>query len=303
MADYGVATLREQSRALREYLQSPEVEKQLLRVLPPHLSPGRAVRQVLTLCAQNPELSMCTPRSVYGCLVQAAELGLEMSGVLGQCYAIPYWNGRTRCREARFQIGYRGLITLVHRTGKIGYLTARVVHAREAWSVQYGTSPSIFHAPIVDGTDPGPAIAYYAVVSLIGGGEDFEVMTRAQVEKHRDRFSRAASSGGPSRDFGWGGHFDTMACKTVLLKLCRRLPLSVEVAEVSSLSEGSDESGQPGSVLTGPTRTDQLAEMLEGVAEAAVEEPEVVKEDEEGGVVKEVGEVEGEGKIVGKWGE
>lgn len=273
-ADYG--------QSLRSYLMRPEVVAAIERIVPPHLKADRAIREALTLCQLNPDLLSCTPASIYAGLVQASELGLELSGVLGQAYLVPRWNSRKRCREARFQPGYRGLIALAHRTGKVRYLTPRVVYAREAFAVQYGTNHSIFHAPILDGTDRGPAIAYYAVVGYRPSGEDFEVMTRAEVELHRDKFAPAAAAGGPGASFGWASNFDAMALKTVLKRLANRSPLSVEFQAAAAMPEGEDEheSGtMPPPLLS---RSEEVAAILEGGEEVPVE-PHVEREPGEEG--------------------
>ncbi|MBM0411446.1 recombinase RecT, partial [Escherichia coli] len=76
----------------------------------------------------------------------------------------------------------------------------------------------------------------YAVAKLKDGGVQFEVMTRKQVEKVRDTHSKAAknaaSKGAPSI---WDEHFEDMAKKTVIRKLFKYLPVSIEIQRAVSM--------------------------------------------------------------------
>lgn len=194
-----------------------QMEPEFARALPAHVGVDRFARMALTTVRQTPKLLECDPASVLGGLMSAAQLGLEVSSVRGQCYLIPRKNrGRM---EATFQLGYRGLIDLAWRSGIT--VEVREVHDGEPFSVHLGTDARIDHTwrP-----DAGDVVAYYAVARFGDGRpSQFEVMTRDQVEEHRDRF--ASSAQGP-----WSDHFDAMARKTVIKRLLNPLPLSAEYA-------------------------------------------------------------------------
>jgi len=49
--------------------------------------------------------------------MKMAELGLFPSTVSGEAYILPYYNGTTKRLEAQFQLGYKGIITLLYRAG------------------------------------------------------------------------------------------------------------------------------------------------------------------------------------------
>src|SRR5262245_27701190 len=59
------------------------------RALPNHVDEGRFVRAALTAVNVVPKLADCEIRSVIAGLMQAAQLGLEVADVRGQCYLIP----------------------------------------------------------------------------------------------------------------------------------------------------------------------------------------------------------------------
>jgi recombination protein RecT len=60
------------------------------------------------------------------------------------------------------------------------------------------------------------------------------VMTKAEVDAHRDRYSRAAKEG------PWLTEYPEMAKKTVLRRLCKLLPASVELQTAVVLDERAE---------------------------------------------------------------
>lgn len=79
--------------------------------------------------------------------------------------------------------------------------------------------------------------AVYAVARLQGGGVQFEVMSKAQVEAVRAQ-SKAGKSG------PWVSHWEEMAKKTVIRRLFKYLPVSVEIQRAVTLDEAA-EAGLP----------------------------------------------------------
>lgn len=73
----------------------------------------------------------------------------------------------------------------------------------------------------------------YAVAVLKGGGVQFEVMSRAEVEAVRAQ-SKAGKSG------PWVTHWDEMARKSVVRKLFKYLPVSIEAVRAVEIDEKSD---------------------------------------------------------------
>lgn len=213
----------------QEILEANKV--QIARALPRHLSAERMIRTALTILKGNKKLLECTADSVGGCVVQAAELSLELSGPLGQCYMVPYWSKERHCRVATFQVGYRGLMDLAYRSGRVLSMAVRVIHANDTYRITYGTQARLDHAPVLG--DRGPPIAYYAVMHLKGGVYDFEVMSLQEIEEHRN----AHAKGFDKADSPWATAFDEMAKKTPLRRLAKRAPMSVDLTRAAVLDE------------------------------------------------------------------
>lgn len=204
------------------------LEPEFARALPRHVDIDRFARMAITTVRLNPGLLACTTESVLGGLMQAAQLGLEISDVRGQCYLIPRKNRKLNTSEATFQLGYRGLIDMAWRSGIS--VEVREVFPGEKFRVSLGTTSEIIHewSPAREG-EPD---AYYAVAHFDGRRPTFEVMTRLEVEEHRDRFAGTMKPGSP-----WVDHFDGMARKTVIRRLLNPLPLSAEYATAVNADE------------------------------------------------------------------
>ena len=138
--------------------------------------------------------------------------------------------------EVQIIPGYRGLIKLARNTREISTVLAQEVFPADTFSYQFGTDPKIAHVPGKWGSlsERGEAIGYYAVMRLKDGGTMFDVMSRQEVEAHRDRYSRAAKQG------PWVTEFDEMAKKTVLRKVCKLGPQSIELQTAVALDERAE---------------------------------------------------------------
>lgn len=213
------------------------------KALPAVLTPERFTRIVLTAISTNPKLAECTQESLLGAVMTGAQLGVELNTPLGQSYLIPRWNGQKRCNECTFQLGYKGMIDLAYRSGKISTISAQVVYSNDKFEFELGLEPKLVHKPCMSGPR-GNAVAYYASYRTSDGGYGFEVMSRDEVDEHRKKYSPSANSSYSP----WSTNFDEMAKKTVVKKMLKYAPISTDyqravagdeqVREVSSTFDG-----------------------------------------------------------------
>lgn len=206
-------------RSIKDLIQimKPEIAK----ALPSVLTAERFTRMALTAVSTNPTLSECSQKSFLGALMTAAQLGLEPNTPLGQAYIIPYRNkGRL---EAQFQIGYKGLLDLAHRSGEFSTIYAHTVYENDEFEFEFGLDQMLKHK-LARG-ERGAATHYYAVYHLVNGGYGFEIMTKADAHAHQQRYSKASSVYSP-----WSTNFDEMAKKTVIKKLLKYAPIKTEFA-------------------------------------------------------------------------
>ena len=203
------------------------------------LTPERLLSVCMTEIRKTPKLRECSQASLVGSIIQSAQLGLEPGSALGHCYLIPFWNNRLRSLECQFMLGYRGMLALARRSGSIVSIDARVVYAADHFDLLYGTTTEIVHKPKLSG-EKGGVVGVYAVARLQGGGTQVDYMPVEEILKIRDS-SKGVQSG---KDTPWKTHFEEMAKKTVVRRLFKFLPVSVEALTAVGLDEKA-EAGQP----------------------------------------------------------
>lgn len=223
---------KDKPKGILTMLTEKEFKEQLAIAVPKAMNAERLVRIVLTECRKVPGLRQTTPDSFLGAVLQCAQLGLEPGSALGHCYLLPYWNSKEGVKNCQLIIGYRGMIDLARRSGQIVSICAYTVHEKDHFEWRLGLDPDIQHVPSPE-ADRGKMTYVYAVAKLKGGGVQFEVMSRAEVEKVRKQ-SKAGSSG------PWVTHFDEMAKKTVIRRLFKYLPVSIEAARAVEVDERAD---------------------------------------------------------------
>ena len=222
-------------------LTDPKIKAQLALALPKHMTVDRLARIALTEVRKVPKLAQCDQTSFLGAIMQCAALGLEPGGALGHAYMLQFDKNKKNAQgkwervgtEVQLIVGYRGMIDLARRSGQIQSLEARAVYAKDEFSVELGLDSKIVHRPAWDATDRGALTFVYAVAKLKDGGIQFDVMSRAEVEKIRARSK--------SKDNGpWVTDFDEMAKKTVVRRLFKYLPVSIEIQRAVGLDEQAE---------------------------------------------------------------
>ena len=209
-------------------------KSQIAMALPKHMTPDRMMRVAMTEIQKTPALLDCSPVSLVAAVIQASQLGLEI-GVLGQAYLVPFKGSVTLIP------GYRGLVQLARRSGEIVSIEARIVHAKDLFSVAYGLNPDLTHKPWMPTPDekvtkegPGPVLCAYACARFKDGGYQFEVMSLRELDAIKNR-SKAVSSG------PWVTDTEEMYRKTVTRRLCKWLPASIELARALELDNNAEE--------------------------------------------------------------
>ena len=206
--------------------------KAITSVMPKHLTPERLMRIAYQAIMKTPKLAECTQFSLINAVIAASQLGLEISGPLGQASLIPYG------KEAQLIVEYKGKIALAYNTGKIKHFSTHPVYEKDTWSYEYGLNPFLRHRP-ADGPR-GDLIAAYAVVEYVNGGKDFEVVDKAIAMRAKNKSAAKNKADSP-----WNKDEDewTMWVKTAVHQLSKRVPQSPELQLANALDEKA-ESGE-----------------------------------------------------------
>ena len=213
-----------------------KLKPQLAKALPKHVTPERLARVALTAIRNNPKLAAADAMSLMGSIMTAAQLGLEPNTPLGQCYIIPYADNKRGVVNAQFQMGYKGIVDLAHRTAQYRNISAHAVDEADVFEYEYGIDTKLIHKPA--DKPSGKVIYYYGVYHLTNGGHDFRVWSKDKIMDHAAHYSKSWDKTKKKFAYGsaWADNFDSMACKTVLIDLLRYAPKSVEIAQAA----GSD---------------------------------------------------------------
>lgn len=222
----------------------------LMAVLPKHVSADRMLKIALGAMRTTPKLHQCSIESLFGAVVQCSQLGLEPNTPLGHAFLIPFENRRIGKTEVQIVFGYKGLVDLARRSGQIVSISAHEVCENDRFEFEYGLDEKLSHRPAM--LQPrGNVVAFYAVAKMVGGGHAFEVMSRQQIEDIRDA-SQNYKFAKDKNSTVWGQHFIEMGRKTVLRRLIKYLPVSIELATASVLDSRVDQDSQAlENVLTG----------------------------------------------------
>ena len=223
------AVTEKKGKTIIDLVQSSK--NQFANALPKHINTDRFVRIAITTIRLNPKLAKCSQESLLGALMVSAQLGLE-PGTLGQCYLIPFENKKAGTVECQFQIGYKGLIELLRRSGQLSDIYSYTVYENDDFKIEYGLSRTLTHKPNFD--ERGEIKGFYAVAILKDGAKAFEYMTKDEVVKHEEKYRK-----GSYKNDVWNKNFEEMAQKTVVKKLLKWLPVSVEFLEMAAKDEKS----------------------------------------------------------------
>lgn len=240
-------------KTLSGLLMDPQVKAQMAMALPRHMTADRLARIALTEIRKTPKLATCDQASFLGAIMQCAQLGLEPGSALGHAYLLPFdkrekvgnqW--QVTGTDVQLIVGYRGMIDLARRSGQILSLEARAVFEADEFFVRLGLDSTIEHVPAWEAADRGPMTFVYAVAKLKDGGTQFEVMSRAEVIRIRDASQGYKSAAESAKKYNkpinspWEQHFEEMAKKTVIRRLFKYLPVSIEMQRAVGLDEMGD---------------------------------------------------------------
>lgn len=203
----------------KEWLTSEDLTTKVSQAMPNRAEIDRFMRCLFTQVQRTPKLMQCTRDSMFSCIIQCAQLGIQPDG--RRAHLIPYKE------TATLIIDYKGLVELVLGSGKVTYVHADIVCAEDDFQTDIGRVQK--HVINWKG-DRGEPFAAYAIAKLTSGDYLCEVMQRAEIEKIK-KSSKSAGSG-PWVDFPM-----EMWKKTVFRRLCKWLPLTPEIKRAIDLDD------------------------------------------------------------------
>lgn len=223
----------------------------------------RFVTAITSAVAVNPLLQDCDPATILSGALLGESLGLSPSPQLGQYYLVPFNNTKKGCKDAQFQLGYKGYIQLALRSGYYKRLNVFSVKAGElkAWNP---ITEELEIEMIEDDEvrEKTASVGYVATFTYVNGFTKTIYWSRSKMEAHALRYSKgyAAKKGYTF----WEKDFDGMAYKTMLRQLISKwgvMSIDLQTAfEQDKVVESGDflETEQP--TLAPVTDTPQITE-------------------------------------------
>lgn len=247
----------EKYAAVRDFLTTRK--SQISAIAGKALDTERVLKICLDAASGNSDLLDCTPESLLRSLLYCAKLGLEPLGAWG-VHLVPYRNkhngGRFECTPIT---DYRGLITLVTRSGKVKTISAHVVYESDKLDVEFGDNEHLIHKPSLVAADKrGPMTAAYAIATLADGDKQRAFLTRSEVDR----------IGSKSRAGPWVTDYEAMALKTAIRALCNKLPVTFEVRE--AITDGDKHEFGDSASMVIDTQADDVTPELAGGAGPAL---------------------------------
>lgn len=195
------------------------------------ITPERLIRTVVISVERLPALLDCTRQSIINAAMSAAVLGLEVDGVTGQAYLIPF------AGQAQLVIGYKGYNTLAARSGYT--INGEVVREGDDFEFALGTGGFIRHRPKLGGD--GRIIAAWAIATSLDRPPIIGTpLSVKDINAVKDRSPGAKKSSSPWNDPIIG--YPAMAAKTAKRRLARAMPMNI-MQLAARMDEAHEEQG------------------------------------------------------------
>lgn len=204
------------------------------------------ITSIISSVQNNEQLKECANTSIFNAALIGASLDLSPSPQLGQFYMVPFKNTKKNCKEAQFQLGYKGYQQLAIRSGQLKKLN--VLAIKEGELIKYDPLNEEIEVNLIDDEverENTKTIGYYAMFELVNGFRKTMYWSREKMLKHADKYSQSFSAVGYNKLINgeiaekdmwkyssfWYKDFDGMAYKTMLRQLISKggCPMSIEM--------------------------------------------------------------------------
>ena len=228
---------QDQSMKLSVYLQNDAVKKQINQVVGGK-NGTRFISSIVSAVQSTPALQECTSPSIVNAALLGEALNLSPSPQLGQFYMVPFDNKKKGCKEAQFQLGYKGYIQLAIRSGY--YKKLNVLAIKEGELVRYDPLDEEVEVNLIDDDilrEEAPTMGYFAMFEYENGFRKTLYWSKKKMLAHAEKYSFAFYKNGgarslelleqgkiPEKDMWkyssfWFKDFDGIALKTMLRQL------------------------------------------------------------------------------------
>ena len=187
---------RQTKTGMAAYLTQDAVKKQINSVVGGK-NGTRFISSIVSAVQTTPALQECTNPSILSAALLGEALNLSPSPQLGQFYMVPFDNKKKGCKEAQFQLGYKGYIQLAERSGY--YKKLNVLAIKEGELIQYDPLNEEIEVELIDDDvvrEETPAMGYYAMFEYENGFRKTMYWSKKKMLAHAEKYSQAFKSVG-----------------------------------------------------------------------------------------------------------
>lgn len=193
------------------------------------------ITQSFNQIVKNPYLINCSPHSLQQCIIECATWGIVPDGI--HAYMIPYGNKNTGVKDANLQISYKGLNIILHDRLNPEVSVAMPVYEKDLFKIDYSKG-TVSHTPdLFAERSDDKIVGFYARIKLPGKQGHVEWMNRAEMDAHRDKYSKAAKS---SVANFWQKNYMEMGVKTVFKRALKFMPLGAKFHHMLAMDSAAD---------------------------------------------------------------
>lgn len=176
---------------LSVYLQNDAVKRQINQVVGGR-NGTRFISSIVSAVQNTPDLQACTSPSIVNAALLGEALNLSPSPQLGQFYMVPFENKKKRCKEAQFQLGYKGYVQLAIRSGY--YKRLNVMAIKDGELIRYDPLNEEIEVSLIEDDiirEETPTTGYYAMFEYENGFRKTMYWSKKKMLAHADKFSKA----------------------------------------------------------------------------------------------------------------
>jgi len=228
---------RQTKTGLTAYLTQDAVKKQINSVVGGK-NGARFISSIVSAVQTTPDLQECTNPSILSAALLGEALNLSPSPQLGQFYMIPFDNRKKGCKEAQFQLGYKGYVQLAVRSGY--YKRLNVLAIKEGELIHYDPLSEEIEVNLIEDDlirEETPTAGYYAMFEYENGFRKAMYWSKRKMLAHAEKYSQAFKRNGGAKSLElleagkilekemwkyssfWFKDFDAMALKTMLRQI------------------------------------------------------------------------------------
>lgn len=212
---------KEEKNVLRT-LTSENFKKAIFSLSPVKNQVERLTAIAVSQVKQNPKLLTCDPTSVCVSISKALELGLSL-GHGGEAYLIPFWSTAKRTNECSIIIGYKGILSLMYKTGLVKMIDTGTVRALDEFDFWKDEKIHFYHKPNFK-EKKAPIERFYARLEMRNGGFNVALVDIEEAEFLKDKADEKAKKAGLKENSFWNEFFEEMGKKTAIRRLAKNVP-------------------------------------------------------------------------------